>query len=47
MQRDVYFYQAVNNINNVMQNIISLNENILTEKDKEDISKIKYTFAKH
>ena len=46
-QRDVYFYQAVNNINNVMQNIISLNENILTEKDKEDINKIKYTFAKH
>lgn len=46
-QRDVYFYQAINNINNVIQNIIELNNNILNEKDKEDLSKIKYTFAKH
>lgn len=46
-QRDVYFYQATNNLNNVINNIINLASEQITEKEKEQLKNVKFTFAKH
>lgn len=46
-QKDVYFYQVVNNFHNTFKRLAEINKDYLSEKEYKDLSDVKFVFAKH
>ena len=46
-QRDVYFYQVLNNLTNNFKAIIKETEYMLNEQDKKELLNTRFAFAKH